>query len=215
MKFFSQASQDLFVLKMLNFKKNGTFLEIGSAFPIHNSNTYLLEKDYTWSGIMVEFDSKYLSSYRKERPYSSYIIDDAQKINYRRYLDRCKYPVNMDYLQIDLDVDNKSTLNTLLILDNTVFDKYKFATVTFEHDIYRGDYFNTRSISREIFSKRGYIRIFSDVMVDNDDKITLNLPFEDWYVHPDLVDKELINKYKTDESLRHNEIINILYNNEN
>jgi hypothetical protein len=25
--------------------------------------------------------------------------------------------------------------------------------------------------------------------------------FEDWYVHPDLVDINLINKYKTDKSL--------------
>ena len=59
----------------------------------------------------------------------------------------------MDYLQIDLDVNNKSTLDTLMLLDQTVFDKYKFSTVTFENDIYTGDYFNTRELSREIFKK--------------------------------------------------------------
>ena len=35
---------------------------------------------------------------------------------------------------IDLDVNNRSTLDTLVILNETVFDKYRFATITFEKD---------------------------------------------------------------------------------
>jgi len=104
----------------------------------------------------------------------------------------------MDYLQIDLDVDNKSTLDTLLLLNSTVFDKYKFATVTFEHDIYTGNFFNTQEISRQIFKDRGYILVFPNVSVFwlGDYK-----PFEDWYVHPDLVDMDYINNIKSNESL--------------
>lgn len=66
-------------------------------------------------------------------------------------------------------------------------DKYKFATITFEHDIWRTNYLNTRLESRKIFEDRGYVRIFSDI---NNSGVN---PYEDWYIHPDLVDIELVN----------------------
>ena len=64
-------------------------------------------------------------------------------------------------------------------------DKYKFATITFEHEIYSSNYLNTRLASRKIFEDRGYIRVFSDVS-------NCDCPYEDWYIHPDLVDNELV-----------------------
>jgi len=42
----SQAAQDIFVLKCLKNKTEGTFVEIGSHDPILINNTYLLEKTY-------------------------------------------------------------------------------------------------------------------------------------------------------------------------
>ena len=90
----------------------------------------------------------------------------------------------MDYLQIDLDVNNRSTRNVVELLDRDIFDKYTFAAVTFEHDIYTGDYFNTRQISRDIFKKRGYTLVFSDVSVFWEGSYKA---FEDWYIHPSLV----------------------------
>jgi len=51
---FSQINQDLFVLDILNYKKNGFFIEIGAGDGLNLSNTYLLEKDYMWTGILVE-----------------------------------------------------------------------------------------------------------------------------------------------------------------
>ena len=42
-------------------------------------------------------------------------------------------------------------------------DNYKFAIITFEHDIYHTNYLNTRLVSRQIFENRGYLRVFSDV----------------------------------------------------
>jgi len=109
----------------------------------------------------------------------------------------------MDYLQIDLDVNNMSTLNTFLLLNQTVFDKYKFATITFEHDIYTGNYFDTQRISREILEKRGYVLVFPDVSVFWEGGYK---PFEDWYVYPDLVDMDYINRIKSNVSLTCNEI---------
>jgi FkbM family methyltransferase len=210
---YSQAHQDIFVTSLLQHKKNGYFVEIGTNDPIECNNTYLLEKNYNFKGLLVEYESYYKNKYEQHRPNSIYIIDDARNINYKKVLDDNKFPKNIDYLQIDLDVDNKSTLDTLILLDNTVFDTYKFSTITFEHDYYRGNFFNTREISREIFKKRGYLLVFPDVCTDQGCVGTGWQPFEDWYVHPDLVDMNLVNIIKTDKSLRNDHIKNILINN--
>lgn len=194
----SQASQDLFVLWALKNKTNGTFLEIGSNDPVTINNTYLLETDYNWSGIMVEYNPMYKPLYELKRPNSKHIIQDATTINYPDHLS--SFPKDIDYLQIDLEVENRSTLTTLEVLDKTVFDTYRFATVTFEHDIYRGDFFDTRERSREIFQKRGYVLVFPDVA--NEAAV-----FENWYVHPDLVDMNHILPFKQTKSMNYKDII--------
>lgn len=199
----SQALQDLFVINILKNKQNGYFLEIGANHPITCNNTYMMEKEYGWKGLMIEYDSSFEQLYKDLRPNSIYRIEDARLVDYRGILDANAFPCNIDYLQIDLDVNNKSTLDTLLLLDNTCFDKYKFATITFEHDIYTGNYFNTREISREIFKKRGYELVFPDVAVFYEGGYC---PFEDWYVHPDLVDMNYVNKIRSNVGLKVEEI---------
>jgi hypothetical protein len=169
---------------MLKYKTNGFFLEIGSNNPITHNNTFLAESKYGWKGIMVEYDKSFAPEYKKHRPNSIHILQDATTTDYRALLDANQFPKNMDYLQIDLDVNNRSTLNTLELLNNTVFDKYTFATVTFEHDIYTGNYFDTHAISRQIFRDRGYKLVAPDVSVFWEGALK---PFEDWYVHPSLV----------------------------
>ena len=133
--YYGQATQDKFVLNILKEKKNGYFLEIGSNHPININNSYLLESKYGWRGIMIEYDSKYLHLYQCHRPNSIHLINDATVINYKNVFETNNMPVSFDYLQIDLEVENGSTLRTLQKLDNDIFDTYKFAVVTFEHDI--------------------------------------------------------------------------------
>jgi hypothetical protein len=191
---------------MTNKKKNGFFVEIGGSQPIDLNNTYTLEKNYFWRGFIVEWYSMFAQLYDKYRPNAIYEINDARLVNYKQVLETYNFPKNIDYLQIDLDVDNKSTLDVLNIFNETIFDTYKFATVTFEHDIYTGNFFNTRELSRAIFKERGYVLVFPDVMVKNPHYV----PFEDWYVHPDLVDMNYVNKIKTENSLPCDEIKNLL-----
>jgi hypothetical protein len=184
---YSQACQDKFVLGVTKYKTNGCFLEIGAGHPILTSNTYTLEKNYNWKGIMVDYSNEFKDLYKEHRPNSFHIIDDATNVDYKHVFELNNMPTNIDYLQIDLDVNNRSTLTTLEILNNYIFDKHKFAAITFEHDVYTGNYFDTREKSREILNKRGYVCVFPDVC--HEWKV-----FEDWYVHPELVDMEHVVK---------------------
>lgn len=185
--FYGQAQQDKFVSNVLKNKHNGYFMEIGSNHPININNTYLLENKYNWKGIMVEYNKSFLPLYKKIRPNSIHIIDDATNVDYKNILEKNNMPSSFDYLQIDLEARNGSTIKTLQKIDNDIFDNYKFATVTFEHDIYCGNHFDTRKLSRQIFNRRGYICVFEDIH-----NIKPEYVYEDWYVHPDLVDMNYI-----------------------
>lgn len=146
----------------------------------------MFRKNLKWKGILVEINKKWLEDYKEFRQNSIPIIDDATKIDYKKLFEINNVPLNLDYLQIDLDAENGSTLNTLRKLNLEIMDKYKFATITFEHDIYHTNYLNTRLESRKIFKDRGYVRVFSDV---NNGGVN---PYEDWYIHPELVDIDYI-----------------------
>jgi hypothetical protein len=185
--YLGQAEQDKFVLNVLKNKKNGYFLEIGSNDPITINNSYLLETQYDWKGIMVEYNPIFLPLYKEHRHNSIHIINDATKIDYKNVFEKNNMPLSFDYLQIDLEATNGSTIQTLQKLDDEIFDTYKFATVTFEHDIYNTNFANTRLESRKIFIKRGYVCVFEDINNGFD------YPYEDWYVHPDLVDMNYVN----------------------
>lgn len=203
MSYQGQAGQDEYVLKVLNYKPNGFFLEIGSNHPIVHNNSYILEKKYNWNGLLVEYTKSFEEQYIQHRT-SHYVIEDASKVDYKGLFTKYNFPATMDYLQIDLDVNNRSTLNTLELLDATIFKTHTFATVTFEHDIYTGNHYNTREASREIFLKNGYVLVYGDVIAAGYGQ------FEDWYVHPSLVDMNFINIIKRDTSLEFSKIREIL-----
>ena len=54
---WSQSMQDMFVLSMLDGKRNGVYVEIGADQPRVISNTYLLENNFDWSGVSFELDA--------------------------------------------------------------------------------------------------------------------------------------------------------------
>ena len=54
-------------------------------------------------------------------------------------------------------------------------------------NVYHTNFDNTRLKSRDIFKKRGYVCVFEDI------NNGVEYPYEDWYVHPDLVDMNYVN----------------------
>ena len=86
-----QSEQDKFVINVLKEKKDGFFVEIGSNNPRDINNSYLLETQYDWKGIMVEYNEKWLDSYKEHRPNSIHIINDATKIDYLDLFSNLKY----------------------------------------------------------------------------------------------------------------------------
>ena len=57
--------------------------------------------------------------------YEYYQYPDINKEHYKSVFKNNNVPLNIDYLQIDLEPSNGSTINTLKKLDNEIFDKYK------------------------------------------------------------------------------------------
>ena len=185
----SQAQQDKFIINVLKGKKNGYFLEIGSNDPVYTNNTWILEEYFNWKGIMIEYSNEWIDDYKMIRNKSKHVIMDATLIDYKGLLRDS--PKNIDYLQIDIDADTGSTIKTLEKLDNEILDTYKFSVITFEHDYYlcvrANQYQSTREKSRDIFKKHGYLNVFEDINDNNPDIV-----FEDWWVHPELVDMQYI-----------------------
>lgn len=50
----AQIKQDMFVLAELGFKRDGYFVEFGATDGKELSNTYMLEKELGWTGILAE-----------------------------------------------------------------------------------------------------------------------------------------------------------------
>lgn len=180
---YSQVYQDMFVLSMLNGKRNGRYLEIGSCDPYHNNNTALLEQKFDWVGTGVEIDPKYIPMHLSARK-NKVLCHDATKINYDTILQELAVDGVIDYLQLDCE-PAKSTFETMLAIP---FDKYKFAVITYEHDYYVDVTRTYRTKSRNYLKSLGYVLVANDISTDGISN------FEDWWVHPDLVDADILAK---------------------
>jgi len=178
---YSQVLQDIFILSMLNGKDNGTYLEIGSGDPQNLNNSYLLETVFNWTGLSIDLNKSLIDKYKNLRKNPA-ICEDATKLDYTSLLSNITKDNTVDYLQLDCDPSNI----TYEILTKIPFDKYKFRVITYEHDYYLDITRSYKQKSREFLEKNGYLLVVNDVSPEG------SCSFEDWWVHPDLVDKRII-----------------------
>jgi hypothetical protein len=182
-KNYSEAYQDMFVLSMLDGKKQGTYLEIGSCRPFKGNNTALLETQFDWIGISIDIEESFVQQFKQERK-NLCLKGDATAVDWALILELNNFTKTIDYLQIDCEPPNTS----LKALFNIPFDKYQFKVITFEHDYYTDQHSGVREKSREFLRSKGYTLVVNDISPDQ------GRPFEDWWVKADLVDSDILNK---------------------
>jgi hypothetical protein len=172
----------MFVLSCFDGKLNGSYLEIGSGDPLIHNNTALLEKEFGWQGISIDSNAALCYKFKEERS-NTVICADATEINYQDLFDKHCMDHVIDYLQIDCDEVSTA------ILKNIPFDRTKFGVITFEHDCYRLGTENREEVRRYL-GGLGYVLVVPNVAFSE------QCAYEDWYVHPDVIDSDTILRLK-------------------
>lgn len=185
---YSQSYQDLFVLMALNGKEFGSWIEIGCAHPTYGNNTKLLE-EFGWEGVSIDIDTNVVENWKDSRTTIPYCTD-ATKVNWDNQPIWGLHNIT-DYLQIDVDPPHIS----YEVLLKIPFWKHKFRVITFEHDFYADETGDIREKSRKYLKSFGYELIVNDIAVNEYDS------YEDWWVHPDLVDQKIIKLLKSNTEI--------------
>ena len=181
---WSQSMQDMFVLSMLDGKRNGIYVEIGADQPRVISNTYLLEKDFDWSGISFELDSDKVAFFNTIRK-NKCLCEDATLYDYKSLFEERSYPKQIDYLQLDIDPAE----GTLRALKTLPLDDYRFSVITYETDVYSSGA-DIQDEQIEILESHGYQLVAKNVKCEGN-------PYEDWWIDPAIVSENIWKPYKT------------------
>lgn len=202
----SQIRQDLFVLSVLNFKKNGFFVDFGSTNGKSLSNTYLLEKEFGWQGILAEPARIWHKELRKNR---QAIIDErcvwrssGETLSFNE-VSIAELSTIDRYSEVDGHKDARRSgekydvqtvsLNDLLIEHQApcVIDYLSIDTEGSEFEILNSfdfdrfkfsvitcehNYTSAREAIYDLLVNKGYKRVFQEYSY-----------FDDWYVREDLV----------------------------
>lgn len=204
----SQIQQDLFALIVSDFKLGGFFVDFGATNGISLSNSFLLEKNFGWKGILAEPAKAWHSSLLGNR---DAIIEK-----------RCVWSTTGDFILFnETDIGELSTVD-FLSSNDTHFEfrkkgqKYEVETITLEDMLTQygsPKYIDFLSIDTEgsefeilnsfnfekftfgficcehnftpnrellfnLLSSKGYIRVFSEYS-----------RWDDWYIHSSVDNK--------------------------
>ena len=78
-RIFGQAQmlQDLWVLSNSSSVSAGSFVDVGACMPVKYSNSYILQKNFGWSGVLVEPNPRLASALRLERATTTVSVVEA------------------------------------------------------------------------------------------------------------------------------------------
>ena len=194
---YGEMRQDAFALAVAQFKYGGYFVEFGAMTGKEYSNTYLLEKNYSWQGIVSEPNPRFHPELYNNR---SCVIDnravfdstgtkleftctghgysaissfttlpgDVIEVDSVTLVDLLAAHQAPDYIDyISADTEGSE----LRILQAFDFDRYRVGAWTIEHN-----YTNARTPIFDLMTAKGYVRVFTEISA-----------YDDWYIHSSLI----------------------------
>ena len=192
----SQYGQDIFSLMQSNFKSHGYFIEIGAADGVSLSNTYLLEKQFHWTGILVEPARIYEKSLRANRnaivliqacsknesPEISFVerellstiktYKDSDFHKKQRRFAR-EYKVKNSNLNKILETYKSPEIIDFLSLDTEGSEYDILSTINFDKFKFscicvEHNYTENREKIYDLLTKKGYIRVMNEISLVDD-----------------------------------------------
>ena len=201
----SQIGQDIFAISLLSGKKNGYFVEFGATDGIGLSNTYMLEKEFSWSGILAEPGKNW---------HKNLIANRSCKIDFRCISDKSgkqvvfyesdspelstisgleKSDSNIRKLKDSYNVETLS-LNDLLLhheapkvidllsIDTegselSILENFNFDNYKFAIIVCEHNFTQNREKIFNLLTSNGYKRVWHEFT-----------QFDDWYIFPELID---------------------------
>jgi FkbM family methyltransferase len=201
----SQIGQDLFVVALLSGKKNGYFVEFGATDGIGLSNTYMLEKEFSWSGILAEpgknwhknlianrsckidfrcisdTSGKQIVFYESDSPELSTISGlEKSDSNIRKLKD--SYSVETVSLNELLLHHKAPKIIDLLSIDTegselSILESFNFNNYKFAIIVCEHNFTQNREKIFTLLNANGYKRVWHEFT-----------QFDDWYILPELID---------------------------
>lgn len=104
---FGQSGEDVILFRLLGFKKNGFYIDIGAYHPRIYSNTYLLHTLLGWRGINIDASRDAIEIFKKERPNDinlhAAISDQEGQTIYWRFSDSARNTISKENVQRQLN----------------------------------------------------------------------------------------------------------------
>jgi FkbM family methyltransferase len=197
----SQLRQDLFALSYLGFRKNGYFVEFGATNGVDFSNTYLMEKELGWNGILAEPAAVWHNDLKKNRKcnieYNCVWKDSNSSLTFNQVA-KAELSTISSYSDADSHMEARKkgiTYNVKTISLNDLLHKYNapnyidylsidtegseyeilsnldFSQYTFGVITCEHNYTPMREKIYSLLTKQGYQRIFEDLSL-----------FDDWFI---------------------------------
>ena len=197
----SQLRQDLFVLSVLNYKRNGFFVEFGATNGVDLSNTYLLEKEYGWKGILAEPARCWHSALKQNRSCdieTQCVWKDTGSLLAFNEVKSAELSTIHDYSSGDMHIDARKDgmiydVRTISLIDLLqkynapsvidylsidtegsefeILSNFDFSKFSFKVITCEHNYTPMRDRIRNLLSQNGYIRLCENLS-----------KFDDWYI---------------------------------
>lgn len=201
---YSQISQDIFVISQLKGMKSGFFIEFGATDGVSLSNTFQLEKDFGWTGILVEPGRNWRDKLSINRnchkdfrcvtaksgelvPFIESSSPELSTIKGFEEIDENlreishRYDVESVSLEDLLDEYNSPKTIDYLSIDTEgseflILENFNFDKYKFKVITCEHNFTANRERIFKLLTKNGYVRIWSEFT-----------QFDDWYINSELI----------------------------